>query len=239
MNDLAALAINAHGGLDQWQKLKTVSARLLQGGVLWQLKGQGGVLDDVHVTVDLRKEWASHRPFGQSNRHSSFQPDRVAIEMNGGEVVEERANPRESFSGHKFDTPWDSLHLAYFAGYAMWTYMNTPFLFALSGIETEELESWQENGETLRRLKVTFPDSIATHSAVQTFYFDRQGRLKRHDYEVDVAGGTPAAHYVSGLTDVSGILIPTRHMIYPRQPDGHAAPAPLVVSIDISHIKFR
>jgi len=239
MNDLAALAINAHGGLDQWQKLKTVSARLLQGGVLWQLKGQGGVLDDVHVTVDLRKEWASHRPFGQSNRHSSFQPDRVTIEKNGGEVVEERANPRESFTGHKFDTPWDSLHLAYFAGYAMWTYMNTPFLFALSGIETEELESWQENGETLRRLKVTFPESIATHSAVQTFYFDRQGRLKRHDYEVDVAGSTPAAHYVSGLTDVSGILIPTRHMIYPRQPDGNAAPAPVVVSIAISAIEFK
>jgi hypothetical protein len=239
MNDLAALAINAHGGLDQWQRLKTVSAGLLQAGVLWQLKGQGGVLDDVHVTVDLRKEWASHRPFGQSNRHSSFQPDRVAIEMNGGEVVEERANPRESFSGHKFDTPWDSLHLAYFAGYAMWTYMNTPFLFALSGIETEELESWQENGETLRRLKVTFPESLATHSAVQTFYFDRQGRLKRHDYEVDIAGGTPAAHYVSGLTDVSGILVPTRHMIYPRQPDGNAAPAPLVVSIDISDIEFK
>jgi len=239
MNELATLAINAHGGLDRWRQLKTVSARLLQGGVLWQLKGQGGVLDDVHVTVDLRKEWASHRPFGQSNRHSSFQFDRVAIEMNGGEVVEERANPRESFSGHKFDTPWDSLDLAYFAGYAMWTYMNTPFLFALSGIETEELESWQENGETLRRLKVTFPESLATHSAVQTFYFDRQGRLKRHDYEVDIAGGTPAAHYVSGVTDVSGILIPTRHMIYPRQPDGNAAPAPLVVSIDISDIEFK
>ncbi len=239
MNDLAALAINAHGGLDQWQRLKTVSARLLQAGVLWQLKGQGGVLDDVQVTVDLRKEWASHRPFGQSNRHSSFQPDRVAIEKNGGEVVEERANPRESFTGHKFDTPWDSLHLAYFAGYAMWTYMTTPFLFALSGVETEELESWQENGETLRRLKVTFPESLATHSAVQTFYFDRQGRLKRHDYEVDIAGGTPAAHYVSGLTDVSGILVPTRHMIYPRQPDGNAAPAPLVVSIDISDIEFK
>jgi len=239
MTDLTTLSMDAHGGFERWRRLKTVSARLVQGGVLWQLKGQGGVLDDVHVTVDLRKEWASHRPFGQSNRHSSFQPDRVAIEMNGGEVVEERANPRESFSGHKFDTPWDSLHLAYFAGYAMWTYMNTPFLFALSGIETEELESWQENGETLRRLKVTFPESIATHSAVQTFYFDRQGRLKRHDYEVDIAGGTPAAHYVSGLTDVSGILVPTRHMIYPRQPDGNAAPAPLVVSIDISDIEFK
>jgi len=28
------------------------------------------------------------------------------------------------------------------------------------------------------------------------------------------------------------------HMIYPRQPDGNAAPAPLVVSIDVSDIEF-
>ena len=109
---LATLAIGAHGGLDRWRRLKTVSARLLQGGVLWRLKSQDGVLDDVHLTVDLRKEWASHRPFGQPNRRSSFQPDRVAIETSDGNVVEERANPRESFKGHKFDTPWDSLQLA-------------------------------------------------------------------------------------------------------------------------------
>jgi hypothetical protein len=239
MNDLARLAMDAHGGLDRWRRFKTVSARLLQGGALWQLKGQAGVLDDVHLTVDLRNEWASHRPFGHPDRHSAFQPDRVAIETNDGRVVEERANPRESFRGHAFETPWDSLQLAYFAGYAMWTYINTPFLFALPGVESDELESWQENGETLRRLKVTFPESIATHSVEQTFYFDRQGRLKRHDYEVDVAGGASAAHYVSGLTDVSGILVPTKHMIYPRQPDGNAAPAPLVVSIDISEIEFE
>ena len=73
MSDLATIAMNAHGGLDRWRRLKTVSAHLLQGGVLWKLKGQDGVLDDVHLTVDLRKEWASHRPFGQPDRHSSFQ----------------------------------------------------------------------------------------------------------------------------------------------------------------------
>jgi hypothetical protein len=238
MNDLASLAIDGHGGLERWRQLKSVSARLRQGGVLWQLKGQSGVLDDVHLTVDLRKELASHRPFGEPDRHSSFQPDRVAIETSEGRVVQERANPRESFKGHAFDTSWDTLHLAYFAGYAMWTYMNTPFLFALPGVATEELESWQENGEIWRRLKVTFPERIATHSAVQTFYFDRQGRLKRHDYEVDVAGGAPAAHYASALTQVSGILVPTKHTIFPRQPDGSSAPAPLVVSIDISEIEF-
>ena len=239
MNDLATLAIDAHGGLDRWRRLYIVSARLLQGGVLWKLKGQDGVLDDVHLTVDLSKEWASHRPFGQPNRRSSFQPDRVAIETSDGKVVEERANPRESFKGHQFDTPWDSLQLAYFAGYAMWTYMNTPFLFALPGIETDELDSWQENGEDWRRLKVRFPKSIATHSAEQTFYFYYRGLLKRHDYEVDVAGGAAAAHYVSALTDVSGIVVLTKHTIpLPRQPDGKPAPAPVVVSIDVSDIEF-
>src|SRR6266481_6385939 len=195
MNDLATLAINASGGLDRWRRMKTVSAHLLQGGVLWKVKGQDGVLDDVHLTVDLRKEWASHRPFGHQNRHSSFQPDRVAIETNAGQVVEERANPRESFKDHQFDTPWDRLQLAYFCGYAMWTYLNTPFLFALPGVDTEEIAPWQENGEDWRRLRATFPPDIATHSAVQTFYFDDTGLLKRHDYEVEIAGRNPAAHY--------------------------------------------
>jgi hypothetical protein len=238
MSDLATLAMDAHGGLDRWRKLKTVSARLLQDGVLWKLKGQDGVLHDVRLTVDLRTEWASHAPFGQPNRRSSFQPDRVAIETDDGDVVEERLKPRESFKGHVLDTPWDNLQLAYFAGYAMWTYLNTPFLFAIPGVETEELPPWQENGETWRRLKVTFPVRIATHSAEQTFYFDQQGLLKRHDYDVDVSGGTQAAHYVSELKEFSGVIVPTKHVVLGRQPDGKAVPTPLVVSIDLSEVEF-
>jgi len=239
MSDLATFAMDAHGGLDRWRRLKTVSARLLQGGVLWKLKGQEDVLRDVHVTVDLRKEWASHRPFGHPDRHTSFQPDRVAIETSNGDVVEERLNPRGSFRGHVLDTPWDSLQLAYFAGYAIWTYLNTPFLFALPGVETEEIQPWEEKGEAWRRLKVTFPAGIATHSAEQTFYFDQHGLLKRHDYDVEISGGTPAAHSVSELEEFSGILVPTKHTIFGRQPDGTSAPEPLVVSIDVSEVEFR
>jgi hypothetical protein len=238
MSDLATSVIEAHGGLDRWSKLTTVSARLLQGGVLWKLKGHDGTLNDVHLMVDLRSERASHRPFIRANQHTSFQTDRVAIETSDGAVVAERFNPRESFKGHVFDTPWDDLQLAYFAGYAMWTYLNAPFLFALPGVEAEEIQPWKENTETWRRLKVTFPASIATHSAEQTFYFDQKGLLKRHDYDVDVLGGTPAAHYVSQLEEVSGIMVPTKHTVFGRQPDGSPVPTPLVVSIDISELEF-
>ena len=115
---LTELAIEAHGGLDRWRRFKTVSARLLNGGALWSLKHQGGVLDDVRVTRYL---WASHWPFTAPNLRTSFKPDRVAIEITEGQTVEELLQPRESFKGHAVDTPWTRLQLAYFVGYAILT----------------------------------------------------------------------------------------------------------------------
>lgn len=239
ISDLAKFAMDAHGGLDRWHQFKKASAHLVQGGALWELKGQEKTLSDVNVTVDLRNEWTEHSPFRRPDQHTSFTPDRIAIESTDGTVLHERFNPGASFKGHTIETQWDDLQLAYFAGYAIWTYLNTPFLFALSGVQTQEVEPWVEDGDTWRRLKVKFPPSIATHSAEQTFYFDKKGRLKRHDYNVDVFGGTPAAHYISRLEEFSGILVPTKHAIYGRQPDGRPALVPLVVSIDVSDVKFR
>jgi hypothetical protein len=60
--------------------------------------------------------------------------------------------------------------------------------------------------------------------------------LKRHDYNVEIAGGTPGAHYIEGYEVVSGIMFPTKRRIFPRQSDGTASAEPLVVSIDLSEI---
>lgn len=239
MDDLARLAINAHGGLDRWRKLRRVSARLVNGGALWAMKGKEGVMSNLHVTVDLRRAWASHWPFTKPGQHTSFQPDRVAIKTSDGAVIEERFNPRDSFQGHNLGTPWDNLQLAYFAGYAMWTYLNTPFLLAFPGVEADEIGEWRENGSFWRRLKATFPYGIATHSTTQTFYFSQRGLLQRHDYELEVCGGTPAVHYASQLRQFSGISVPTKRRIFGRGPDGRAVLDPLMVSIDISEVRFE
>jgi len=234
--DLAKLAIDAHGGLERWNRYTTLSAHLIQGGVLWAAKGKAGVLDDVTVTVDLLQEKVSHWPFGSPDRRSRFEPQRVALENAKGEVLEKLLRPRSSFQGHTLETPWNDLQLAYFAGCAMWTYLNTPFLLARPGVESDEVEPWQEAGETWRRLKVRFPADIATHSTEQTLYFDHHGLLKRHDYDVEITGGTAGAHYVYDLKEFSGILFPTKRRIFPRQPNGHSVPEPLVVSIDLDQI---
>jgi len=88
-----------------------------------------------------------------------------------------------------------------------------------------------------RRLKVTFPDSIATHSTVQIFYFGSDGLLRRLDYDAEVLGGTPAAHYVNEYR-VSGIMVPTRRQVLGREPDGTPGPDPLIVTIDLSEVQF-
>src|SRR5438034_6593638 len=165
--DLAKLAIEAHGGLDRWKRFTMLSVHGINGGVLWGAKGKAGVLNDVTITVDLRNERVSHWPFGSPDRRSRFEPQRVALENESGKVLEELRQPRSSFQGHTFETPWSDLQLAYFVGCAMWTYLNTPFLLVRPGVESEEIEPWQEAGKTLRPLKVRFPTVIENHRTEQ------------------------------------------------------------------------
>jgi hypothetical protein len=127
--DLLDLTVEAHGGLDRWNTLSRARAHVSAGGGLWTLKHQEGVLADTTVTVELDRQWTSHEPFAERGLRSVFTTDHVAVESTDGHVVEERDRPREAFAGHTRDTPWDHLHVVYFGGYAMWTYLTTPFVF--------------------------------------------------------------------------------------------------------------
>jgi hypothetical protein len=236
--NLLETVIEAHGGRERWSQLDAVSVHGVNGGVLWALKGQPGVLDDVFVRASLHQERESHHPFGAPDRRSAFTPERVAIETTNGDVVEALDQPRASFAGHTLETQWTTLQLAYFVGTAMWTYLTQPFTFALSGFETSELDPWQEDGEEWRRLRVVWPTYLATHSTEQTLYVGADGLFRRHDYDVEISGGSAAAHYISDYTKIAGIMIPTSHRIFPRQADGEALSEPLLVSIDVSEIAF-
>ncbi|WNG35530.1 hypothetical protein F0U61_19025 [Archangium violaceum] len=236
MSDLLARVLTTYGGIERWKKVSRISAHQRFAGVLWPLKQVSGIIDDAWVTVSIQKQWTSIRPFTAANRRSDFTPTRVAIESTNGEVVEELRDPRASFAGHVLKTPWSPLQLAYFTGYAMWTYVTEPYSFTFPGVRTEELEPWHEQGETWRRLKVTYPDSIATHNAEQTLYVDANGLLRRRDYAVDIAGGVPSVQYMSGHVEVSGLVIPTTRKIFGRDAQNHAVHEPLVVSIELDHI---
>lgn len=240
MNDLLKFTLEAHGGLANWNKYESISARIFCGGRTFRMKQQSGVLDDLYVTSHTRKEFTTLYPFINEDWHTSFEPHRVAIEDSNNQVIEALNDPRSSFANHVRETPWSRLQLVYFSGYALWTYFNTPFCFTDPGYQTEEIGEWQENGATYRRLRVTFPSHVATHSAVQTFYIDQAGLIKRHDYDVDIIGGATSSHYPADYIDVGGIKIATKRRVYIRQEDNTALiPEPLLVSIDLKEISLQ
>jgi hypothetical protein len=238
MNKLLADVIDAHGGLTRWKRHNALTTTIVTGGGLWAMKGL--IQDPTPRTmwVSLHEERASVAPFGKPEWRTAFTADRVAIETVGGEVVRERLHPRASFEGHTMNTPWDPLHRAYFNGYAMWTYLTTPFFAAMHGFEVVEIDPWKEGDETWRGLRVRFADHVASHSTEQDFYFGPDFLLRRHDYQVDVAGGFSAAQYVHDIVDIDGLKFPSRRRAYVRGPNLQPVRDLLMVSIDLSNFRL-
>jgi hypothetical protein len=238
MNELLARVVEAHGGFERWRRFSRVEATIVTDGAFWGMKGLTQDQDPRQMTVWLHEERSSVAPFGDPDWHTEFTPDRVAILRGDGAVVAERHDPRASFAGHGKTTPWDPLHRAYFNGYALWTYLTTPFLLTMEGVRVTEAEPWAEGRETWRVLRARFPESLATHSAVQDFFFGEDLLLRRHDYNVDVAGGFAAAQLVYDYIEADGIRLPSERRAYTRGSDSRPILDPLMVSIDISEVQF-
>ncbi|KPH66132.1 hypothetical protein [Novosphingobium sp. ST904] len=239
MRDLQQQVIEAHGGLERFRRFSFLTARLHQFGILWDLKGRPDTLTHAEVRVNLRKEEVSHWPFHPTHNRSRFTPDEVTIETPEGDVIERLTQPRASFAGFAMETHWSDPQLAYFSGYAMWTYLTSPFILAQPGVVAEEIAPWLEQGETWRRLRVTFPATIATHSSEQTLYIGPDGLVRRHDYEVEIQGDNAAARYLLEPVVVEGIVLPSKFRVYPRNPDNTPAAKPLIVGVDLSDYRFE
>ena len=235
MSDLLQLAIKAHGGLKRWNQVKAIKVAASITGAIWFVKSQGDYLKDIVMTVDTTKERLVTDFPGQDKR-LIFEPNRVVLEKTDGTLIKARDNPEASFAGQSRETPWDDIHVAYFQGEALWTYLNTPFLYTHEGFVTEEISSIQVNGEIWRRLKVTFPDNIKSHTREQISCFGPDGLLRRHDYTVDILGGATGLNYASEYRDVGGIIIPTKRRIYAYEGDYQPVMEPLLVKIDMSEV---
>ena len=237
MTDLLQLALGAHGGLDRWNKVKAIRVAASITGAIWYVKDKPDFLKDVILTVETRTERVLVEFPGQDKR-AVFTPDRIMIETADGSPIEVRDNPEESFTGQQRETPWNDIHVIYFVGEALWTYLNIPFLYTYDGFKSEEISSIQVDGETWRRLKVTFPDSVKSHTTEQISCFGPDGLLRRHDYTVDILGGATGLNYASDYRNVDGIVIPAKRRVYAYEGDYQLVKEPLLVAIDMGEIKL-
>jgi hypothetical protein len=235
---LLTTVLDAHGGAERWRSFDGVTARVVSGGALWAMKGIELDSAPRRMTSDFKRQRTRTEPFGNPDWHMTYQPDRVSIETAAGDIVAEQLAPRETFDGHAWETPWTPLQLGYFNGYAMWTYYNLPFLLGEPGVQTSDIPSIALDGRTLRGLRAEFSAGIHTHCPTQHLYFDDEGLLRRHDYQVDVAGGTLAAHFASDYIEVQGLRLPTRRRVFMRNGDGTLATDSVLVSVDLSDFEL-
>ena len=234
MNELLDTAVAAHGGLDRWNQVTSVTFDASITGAFWHLKGQGDALKDVHLEVDTGRQLVAIQFAGQDKR-SVFEPHQVVVRRPDGSLIEAREDPEKSFDGHQFDTPGDDVHLAYFVGEAQWTYVNMPVLATRPGFVTEEIAPIEVAGETWRRLEVTFPADIKSHSRQQVLCFGPDGLLRRHDFAIDLLGGVPSQLDAAGYRDVDGIVFPTVRRAHDQLNPGHL----LMVAIDMDKITLH
>lgn len=243
MSALLDGVLDAHGGLQRWRAAETVHGRVRTGGLLLRTRVPGNRFADYRITVHVQQARTVLDPFPRDGYRGVFESGQVRIESHDGAVISSRAHPRAAFfgrSGLRRNIRWDPLDSVYFAGYAMWNYLTTPYLLTREGVAVEEGAPWQQEGETWRRLIVSFPPDIDTHSPRQTFYVDASGLLRRHDYVPEVVGHwARAAHYCADTVDVDGFVFPTCRWVHPIGPGNRSLPFPTLVSILLTDIRVE
>jgi len=235
MKDLLNFVVEAHGGLERWNKVTAVTVAASVTGEIWRVRGKSDYLKNVIFEVETKRERVTVDFPGQ-DKLSCFEPDRVEIKCRDGTLIASRDDPEASFLGQGEFTLWDDLHVAYFSGEAFYTYINTPFLFTYEGFYSEEIPAIQVEGETWRRLKVTFPDTVKSHTKIQSFCFGPDGLLRRHDYNVDILGVAPGFNYAFDYREVDGIVFPTKRRVYAHEVKPQHEAEPLLVNIDMNEI---
>lgn len=102
-----------------------------------------------------------------------------------------------------------STHVTYFSGEALWTYLNTPFLYARSDFSTEGIPPVDVDGET-RRLRAIFPETVKSHTREQVSCF--------------------GLNYAYDYVNVDGIIVPATWRVYAYEGDYQLVKEPLLVA---------
>lgn len=236
MNKLLANAMDAHGGLERWKQLVAIEADMVSGGELLDRKAPQSP-EMRRVTAKTQEQMSFVTPAGGPDKRSVFRPDRVAIETTDGKLIADRYDPRASYAGHDLNTPWDPFHRGYFGGYAMWSYLTSPFSLAMEGAQVWDVDPIEDHGEVWRGVRVALPSRIATHCRAQEFYFGEDMLLRRQDYSVDVAEGFNAANYALDIVDVNGFKLPSKRRAYLCNKRYEVLRDRLMIWIDMSNFR--
>jgi hypothetical protein len=188
-----------HGGAARFARVASVRAHVEHlGGPLPRLKGLGKTWSPpTEAVVSPRARRVAF--LGMAAGEVIFENGDMRLVGPDGGVTESRDHRPRMPRGR-----WSPVDAAYFFGYALVTYFSLPFLLRACGYIGRR--RWRD----LDGLTVEFPPGFPTHSRVQSFFFDAEGLLRRHDYTADVVGKwATGAHFSDGYVEAGGLVFAT------------------------------
>jgi hypothetical protein len=225
----------AQGGLKRWRDTTAIEADGLYGGAIWESKGVADFVGTDHIVADIHRQHI--RLTHPSGRVIEFDKDADVVTVTAADGTAERLeHPRASFDGYTFESQWSVPQAAYFRAYATWLHLIGPYVFTYPGVEVSAASPWVEDGKSWRGLRVTFPQTIDVHSTSQLYYFDAERRPARLDYEAQVNGGAPIAHYQPEHVTADGLVLAARHEVFARNADGTPDRSWMPISLALSGI---
>lgn len=197
--------IVAHGGWTAWEKMTEVSIKLSKFyGFLLFIKGlhrRFFTPTQIRVgtkSLDVQFIYDGHTDFYKNGQLMSGLSKQVYPEGT------------DLFSRNFFEQ-WSPLHALYFFGSALVNYVSYPFILPKFDLIDFKLS---EKGSVF---KIRFPKACRTHSEVQTFYFNSQNLLFRHDYTARLIGPfIKGAHFTEDYERYKGVMIAKTRRVFPR-----------------------
>jgi hypothetical protein len=208
-------AVRRHGGWDAWHSLRELEVRpqSLTGMLPW-LKGAGRTFHlPPRAQVHPHEERVVFLDYPTPGATGTFERGRLALVDASGAVTYSAENGRAAFRGWRKLRRWSPVGALYFFGYAITHYHSLPF--SLERGRPGRLVRVRQDGRTLTGIEVDLPPELHTHTPRQTFYFDDEGLLRRHDYVADIVGAfARGAHMWRDFTTVAGLQMAcTRHVV--------------------------
>ena len=230
--DLLQAAIRRHGDWTTWQT--TAGLALIPSsvrGLLPSLKGLGKTFPlPARIDVWPKDSRAIFHDYPLDHWRGVFSAGHLALLDGAGSVRASRTDPRLSFRGWAKYRRWSALDALYFFGYALAHYHGLPF--TLVDGQPLRLRTCTVLGRRLRGVEVRLPPELHTHSRVQTFYFDEDGLLRRHDYVAEVVGTwARGAHFWDDYVMVGRLPVARRRHVLARL--GRIALPAVVLHADI------
>jgi hypothetical protein len=238
--ELVEKVVAAHGGAEAWRAIGEMRVHARSSGLALGSKGAGRRFREYDLQVEMDRQRGVFWPYPRPGRRGVYEEGRVRVESDSGEVLAEREDQRPQYRRPRRLFYWDALDSLYFGGYAMWNYLNMPLLLMSPEIEVREGDPWEDpTGEVWDRLEVTFPEGFHTHSPKQTFYFDQDGLLRRHDYTAEPFGSwANTAHLSTGHKQFDGVIVATDRRVVPRSlRTNRTRPGPTMVRLFIDDVQ--